>query len=214
MICRIFVLTLIISLIIPHQVIALDHTVWWTIDISVSVTGTYKAFEGKEALYGHYSFRGVWLGAMERDNGDYILYQGSDRILFMKWIEEMNQKKHDQSDDIHPKLKLNYVLRRDGKIHFDFEIFSFQVTLEKSQKKYNLILPRSAENDSINQGIHYNKGVVSGSNRIELLENRIYKESSIQEKFEWNWSKKQGKMSSNHSVGVVLRIKKIGKENS
>jgi len=213
MICRTLSLVLVIFLLVTSFGFTGDSSFWWRIELSISVTGTYKFLKNKELFYGHYSFSGLWQGAMERDNGDYILYQGNDRILDINWIEEHNQEKFDQTKSVKPKLKLNYVLRRGGEIHFDFETFSFLVPFENHRKKFSLILPRSAENDSINQKIQYNKDVFSGTNRIKLPENRIYDEPSIQKKFEWSWKRKKGELSSTHSVGIKLKIKKIAKED-
>lgn len=212
MICRILGPVLVVLLLISGFILFANPTVWWKIELSVAVSGTYKCQNSNHPFSGQYSISAEWRGAMERDNGDYILYQGSDRITSLDWEEDNNKSKPTGSGT--PKLKLNYVLRKQGIVHFDFEIFSVMIPLNKNKKGYNLILPRSAENESLHRKIQYNKGVVSGSNGIQLLENRIYKEKTIQETFNWKWFREQGNLSSKHSVEVVIRIKKIGKDNA
>lgn len=209
MTCRTLFTVLVMFFLIPGIVSTTESGIWWQIELTVSVSGTYQLVANNEPFSGHYSFKGIWQGAMERDNGDYILYQGGHRVLTLDWVERYRKRQINQAGSVKPEVKLNYVLRSKGNLDFDFEIFSVLVPLETSKKKYNLILPRSAENDSIDRKNQYNKGVNSGANLLRLTEQRVYRERTVQKKIRWSWNRKLGDFTSEHSVDVVLLVKKV-----
>jgi hypothetical protein len=175
---------------------------WWTIDIYISAEGKYQYPDNQQGISGVYDFQLKWQGAMERDNGDYLIYQGEDSLVSLKWSESQNNKIFDLCQTIKPKSKLNYVVRKKNSIHFDFEIFSFITA--RGNASFEIILPCSAENGLINPQKKYNRGVVTGSNEIYVSEKHLYQEKRIFEKFQWEW-KRKGK-SHNQDHTVVLEI--------
>jgi hypothetical protein len=70
------------------------------------------------------------------------------------------------------------------------------------------LLPRSALNKTINHHDKYNKNVVNGSNKIQMREKPILKQTETEKEFQWQWQRKKNGLSNTHSVKVELKIVK------
>lgn len=192
---------------------------WWQIEIAISVSGEYEYRNNINTSKGEYSFDVVLFASMERDNGDYLLYKGEKKIESISWKEVLYQKnesnkKVDLSKSISPVIELYYVMRREGKIHFDCAISSIPLPFASKKPAKKLILPRSAENEYINPKTQYNSGIVKGSNRVDVTETRIYQEKEISEVFNWSWQGARTAWplgSSSHSVELKLIIRRLEK---
>jgi hypothetical protein len=178
--------------------------VWWTIQITATVSGHYYAKENPLNLAGRYYFLISCLGSMERDNGDYILYQGEKNIIRSNWQEERGKENLDVSLAMHPEFKLHYVIRKEKEICFDFEIFPLQAGDNYIPVK--IVLPCSDENGRINLRSRYNHYILDGSNVIGIMENRLYRENRISQVFRWQWNRKQKNDRQDHAVELKLTI--------
>lgn len=187
----------------------ISPSIWWTIEISASVSGNYRVDKNPLVLTGSYRFLFNCQGSIERDNGDYILYQGEKHIAGLNWIEERGGESFDLSQTMHPGFKLNYVIRREQVICLDFE--TFPVTAGGKYLPIKIFLPCSDENGQINSRNRYNDRMVQGSNVIGVLEDRLYNVNRISEIFRWQWEKTERDGRQNHSVEFELKITRKNK---
>jgi hypothetical protein len=172
--------------------------------MQASVRGDYQLVNGNKPVSGHYQFQIFWQGSIERDNGDYILYQGGSELLFWQWNEMIEGQVRDMSSEFRPELEFNYVVRKEEKIHVDFKIRPLPKGSANSRPGTDIHFPQSAENEVIAPAVKYNRGICRGSNEIALIEDRIYKQSEIRKSYNWNW--KSPVINHSHSIAVELKI--------
>ena len=204
------------SFLFPHsdQVLPL----WWEIKILLTSNGNYKIDERNSSYSAQYSFTLLWTGCMERDNSDYLLYYENSELISFEAEEEgifPESTKIICSDDFHdrPSFKLNYILRKDENLHFDFFVKSFLIPQNESERKYQLSLPASKENSRHSSEIDYNLFVYKGSNLIFLEEKEIYLDA-VEKKFAWKWKYQKPHIprsipkffSNSHDVKVEISI--------
>ena len=72
-----------------------------------------------------------------------------------------------------PELKVNYILKEEGGLCFDFIIRGFDVPRSLTSESFYLNLPASEENADQPGGIDYDDYVKTGSNRIVVEESKI-----------------------------------------
>lgn len=226
-------LTLVCLLLSPSILYSADHITtssyedgptWWEIKLVLDSKGNYNIREGSHSYPGNYSFTIVWTGFMEKDNGDFILYHEDSKLLH--WEAQESSSNPDAMNTLftvdfpdEPFLNMNYVLKREGNLHFDFSVNGFAIPQNESRHKYYLNLPVSEENSERFSEIDYDSYVFKGSNRIFLDEQKIYIKS-VKKEFSWKW-KYQGwqigterlvHLSHIHEVSVeifvILRFKK------
>ena len=179
---------------------------WWIIEMQASVRGDYQLVRGNKPVSGHYQFQIFWQGSIERDNGDYILYQGGSKLLSWQWNEMIEGQVRDMSSEFRPELKFNYVVRREEKIHVDFKIRSLPKGSANSNPDTDILFPQSAEHEVIAPAVKYNRGVCWGSNEIAVIEDLIYKQSKIRKSINWDWNLKSPVLNHSHSIAVELKI--------
>ncbi|MCK4836863.1 MAG: hypothetical protein KAT17_09505 [Candidatus Aminicenantes bacterium] len=190
------------------QVVDSNPAVWWTIELDISVQGKYQFTRDQKVISGSYQFRLFYQGAMERDNGDYILYQGESRVNILEWNEKVDDKIISLNNKLKPRIKLNYVIRKNKHIQVDFETYLTFKYFNHLGKAFKISLPCSAENHSIRPESRYNIFVKEGSNKISVPENRIYKQDDIHKVFRWDWEKIKSGKRQDHSVVLALKITK------
>ena len=191
---------------------------WWEIKILLISSGNYRIDERNSSYSAHYSFTLLWTGCMEKDNGDYLLYYENSELISFKAEEKgifPESTKIICTDDFHdkPSFKLNYILRKDENLHFDFFVKSFLIPKNESKRKYQLCLPASKENSLRSSEIDYNLYVAKGSNLIFLEEKGIYLDT-IEKKFAWKWKYQKPHIprsmpaffSNSHDVKVEISI--------
>jgi len=191
---------------------------WWEIKILLISDGNYKVDEGKSSYSAHYSFTLLWTGCMERDNGDYLLYYENSELLSFEAREKGIFPESVQiisAEDYRDKpfFKLNYILRKSEKLHFDFIVKSFLIPQNRSVNKFYLSLPASEENSYHSSEIDYDSFISKGSNFIFLNEKEIYL-ATVKKKFAWEWKfqkwhitqSKPVFFSNSHDVEVEIFI--------
>lgn len=197
-------LTLVCLLLSPSILCSADHITtssyedgptWWKIKLVLDSKGNYNIRERSHSYPGNYSFTIVWTGFMEKDNGDFILYHEDSKLLH--WEAQESSSNPDAMNTLftvdfsdEPFLNMNYVLKREGNLYFDFSVKGFAIPQNESKHKYYLNLPVSEENSERFSEIDYDTYVFKGSNRIFLGEQKIYIKS-VKKDFSWKW-KHQG----------------------
>jgi hypothetical protein len=179
---------------------------WWAIELRVSIQGDYRMIKENQPLSGRYRYRFLWRGSMERDNGDYILYQGDSELLFLEWHEAVQNQSRDLGRLIRPEIFVNYVVRKDSKIHVDFNIRPSAPGSEKASGRMAIHFPQSAEHEIIDPSNRYNRWVGEGSNTVALIERQIYDRIDTEGEFGWEWRLKRPAGEHHHSVRVELKL--------
>lgn len=159
--------------------------------MTITVKGDYRQ-DAREIMHsGTYAFTIVWTGAMEKDPDDYILYHTSceltrweaeERAAYPQEIRTLTTQ--DFPDK--PELKVNYVLKKDGGLYFDFFIKGFEAPLSAAPDHFPVQLPASEENTSGPAGSSYNPHVQTGSNKV-FLEEKQFEKASLEKDFAWSW---------------------------
>ncbi len=193
---------------------------WWQIAIDISAVGQYEYRSDTDTIKGNYSIEIIQAAAVERDNGDYLFYQGDYKPVRLSWKETVYNKnnvllqEYDLANRVSPEIKMHYVMRRGKKIDFDLAISPLSLPVGGVKPVIKLILPASAENEYINPTAKYNRGIVKGSNRISTIEKGIYQKKEVIETFKWDWQrvkKSWPAISTSHSVEVKLKITRVDK---
>lgn len=159
--------------------------------MTVTVQGQYRQ-DAREVMHsGTYAFTFVWTGGMEKDPDDYILYHTScelkrweaeERAAYPQEIRALTTR--DFPDK--PELKVNYVLKKDGGLYFDFFINGFEAPLSPAPEHFQVQMPASEENTSGPSGGSYNTHVQTGSNRV-YLEEKQFQKAPLEKDFVWTW---------------------------
>jgi hypothetical protein len=183
---------------------------WWQVELKLSVSGDYGYNHNNKDHKGEYSFEILSTAAMEQDcDKDYILYQGETNISVQKWREIINKNTPvttDLAGKIKPDIRLNYVLKENRKLYFDFEVFLKSPVPGDPDPLKEFLLPRSALNKSINHHDRYNRDVFGGSNKIRMPEKLILKQTEAGKEFQWQWQRRGTGFFNTHSVKVELKI--------
>ena len=191
-----------------------DIEVWWKIEFLLSVNGDYQYRHNNNNYDGKYSFKIMFDAAMEYDySKDYILYPGEKKITALNWKEivlneKEGYKRRDLSNTIEPDIRLNYVLKEKGKLYFDFETFLKTPILENSDPFKKFLLPRSAQNKTINRQDKYNNYVKKGSNGVQLPIKLILNQRETIKEFYWQWQWNKDAFKNSHSVEIKIKINK------
>jgi len=164
---------------------------WWEIKMTITVQGEYRQ-DAREVVHsGTYAFTIVWTGATEKDPDDYILYhtnyelkhwEAEERAAYPQEIRFFTTR--DFPDK--PELKVNYVLKIEGGLYFDFFIKGFEVPLSPAPEHFLVQMPASEENTSGPAAGSYNTHVQTGSNRV-YLEEKQFQKASLEKDFAWTW---------------------------
>jgi hypothetical protein len=200
-----------------------DPLLWWQVELRIAVTGEYALQTNNNGFKGNYSFTAIILGTMEDDDDDdFIFVQAHREIPVLKWEETIFKQKEKKRLDLHgkinPEINLNYVFARDKELSFDIEIKPVLVPLKNSLLIFplkSLHLPESAGDETIADKTHYNNGITTGSNRIEVAVKDMYSQKEIHRVFRWQWQEKDPVTSWSHSheVAATLTIIPLKKQD-
>jgi hypothetical protein len=191
---------------------------FWEIMLVLSSNGEYTVENGERSNIGHYSFILTWIGCMEEDMDDYIIYHETSDLVEWNAREEVQSPGSSRiisGDDFskRPDFDFHYILRKDKNLHFDFQVDGFCVPQETSDAKFYLTLPSSYENKRPSSQVDYNAFLLQGSNNIQIEEEEIY-QHTIEKTYRWTWKHHQSLSEKNkpisfsnfHNVKVVLTI--------
>jgi hypothetical protein len=197
-----------------------QSTVWWQVELTIDVTGEYGNHTESSGFDGKYSFTASILGTLEEDEADdYIFFQVYQEIKNLQWLETLtngpSQKTFTLQKKVKPEPTVNYVYNDHGKLSFDFSFqpvdAPFFPSLQKiSQKK--LHLPESAGVASVNTKEEYLHGILTGSNRVVLEKNTIYKNPLFSRTYVWTWQEQKSSWKNNHQAHVTLKMVRLEKK--
>ncbi|MCP2605317.1 hypothetical protein NLC29_04100 [Candidatus Aminicenantes bacterium AH-873-B07] len=208
----------IILLIYPYLLFA---NFKWKISLWIKVNGTYEIKDKSWSIKGEYYLFTEWEGIMEKDNSDFLLYKGNGKIIKWEGKETVHNPNNflfnkitDLSNCPPPKLKVNYLLRRNNLVNLDFNFSPFFVPVGEPKIKRKLLMPCSAQNEFLNPEIKYNKNILSGTNRVCFKVEEIYNKI-LKKIYSWKWKRVEVTFRKNkpltftnfHSVNVKLKIK-------
>jgi hypothetical protein len=166
---------------------------WWDIKVVLYADGEYKLEQKKISYSGDYSFKIVWTGSIERekDDQDYILYHQDCYFSHWKAKEkkispESVQTKVEKDFKTKPTFHLNYILRKEERLHFDFMVEGFPIPQNESDDKIYLHMPCYSESSKLNPLMEYDSFIIEGSNQISLGEKEIY-DAPLKREFCWAW---------------------------
>jgi hypothetical protein len=183
--------------------------------VSGETSGAFDVRIGSVKVTGTYRFKFFWQGSMERDNGDYILYQGTGSVSDLEWREThrdipTGKISHIPASERSPEYRMTYLLREGDVLTFS-AAFSPLVLNTPDHTSYTVWLPRSAENPSSGSPHRYNRDVIEGSNRLDVVEKQIYRDDHIMKDFVWKWRRNGAAGSQRHRVEMRLKISKFEK---
>ena len=190
-------------------------SLWWPIEISGEVVGAFDLRIGPVQATGTYRFHFFWNGSMERDNGDYILYQGTGSVSDLEWNETHRDIPSGKLtripvSDRKPEFRTTYVLRDEENLVFSGAFSPLMLDM-KNRTSISVWLPRGSEGPAGDQSERYNRDVVAGSNHLVLVERRIYAEDETVEDFSWEWRRSGPEGSQRHEVRMRFKVSKMKK---
>ncbi len=178
---------------------------WWQVQLTIHSRGQYSHHSGNNSLNGKYSFSTIILGSLEEDDEDFIFVQLTQDINDPQWVETVSnanvQETFDLKNKLRPDATVNYVFRNKGILCFDFDFQPLNVPFHKK-----LRLPESAGDATVDIKEDYNKGILTGSNQVELEDKDIYNNPINNPTFSWSWQEKKETWSNHHHATVTLKI--------
>ncbi len=177
---------------------------WWEIKILLSTFGDYKLKEGDTLYIGQYSFDVPWIGCLERDMEDFIIYHENWEL--QNWEAQETAKSLDNSSILthdkfvdKPNFVFNYIIPKDRYFYFNFFVDGLSIPQNKSKGKYDLELLASEESTKHSSSSNYNQYITEGSNRILLDREKDFSKST-EKAFHWNWKYQKWLDSQNEPV--------------
>ncbi len=202
---------------LPHKVQVIP--LWWEIKILLVSDGSYTIKEQPSAYSGRYCFTILWTGCMEINDDDFLLYYENSELLSFEAEEKgtyPDSTRVVSTEDFKdkPSFHLNYILRKDEGLYFDFIVHGFRAPLNESKYKFYLNLPESEENPLEPSEIDYDSFISRGSNLIFLEEKKIHTET-VEKKSSWEWNYQKWRLiekvpvffSNRHEVTIDISIK-------
>lgn len=179
----------------PADVPGTKEPLWWEIRLALTADGEYRTQEGETGYSGEYQLDLLWTGMMERDADDYRLFHAHSKILQWEAKETATSPQSTKilttrEFEVCPELKMLYILKKEGGLHFAFFVAGFPAPRNASTDKHFIALPTSEENNPHSSESGYNSCLTQGSNRICLEENDILR-PVLEKKFNWSWKRQQ-----------------------
>lgn len=186
---------------------------WWEVQLNITINGSYR-YNFNDTAAGEYVFKIKSTASIEQDySGDYILYPESEQVSVVDWKEKRREKENgtiststDFSKIMSPSLRINYVIKKEGELYFDFDIFLKNEIFNSPHPLKQLLLPCSALNHEINPKNKYNRDVRKGSNEIKIAEELFLNQLETIKSFGWEWQRDNPELFNSHSVVLELRI--------
>jgi hypothetical protein len=179
------------------------------VQLRLCVEGEYRSTHAPDRFHGKYRCILNARAGLERDNGDYILYQlekreGDDsEVVWTEWNGEPGTEQACSLDDcVHPQMEVRFALREQGKVVLDFLVGADVQTpgLERLKRKFTW--PRGFTAAGGDPEERYRQGIYQGSNRVEWLESAMKQSPGVQGERNWSW--KEVHTSWTHTQRVQL----------
>jgi hypothetical protein len=193
-----------------------DPPLWWEIVLDLRTQGEYRLEESGRRFLGNYTFAIRWLGCMERDDDDYVLYPLDCELRTwdaQETASASNTLAFFTTSDFRdrPSFIFNYIFRQGHELHLDFNVSGIVIPQPESADSALLLFPASAENNQHDNEMSYNNFVTKGSNRIALEETEIYA-GRLERTYSWTWKnerwtlKQQQTIFTSHSHEVEVKL--------
>lgn len=201
-----------------HPAPPADLPDWWEVRVRLQAEGDYRLDAGGPSAVGHLAFAVQWTGWLEKDDQDYLLYRLDCRLCDWEaretfFLPEATKVLTTNDFPDKPGFNLKYFIRVGDTLRLDFLIDGLAVPLADGEGVFTLLLPSSQQNDQKCADIHYNDGIIKGSNRVEVPEAEIYS-GPVDRAYSWTWKNQQWLLrqqqavftSQSHRVQMSLTI--------
>ena len=172
-----------------HQ--STESPLYWELRIDLRLKGNYEAKEGEETYTGHYVYDAEWIGCMEEDQADFLLYYEDHKLV--KWDAQEKAKGPEGTQIMEtenfsepPQIDFHYVLIKEEAVHFNFKVSGFEIPQSPSKFKHRLLLPATEENTEVMMDNFYSRDIEKGTNRVLLPIGSFYGER-VTASFSWDW---------------------------
>lgn len=192
---------------------------WWEIVLELKTKGEYRLERPAGGGFsGNYTYSVRWIGCMEVDEQDYLLYPLDSELR--QWEAQETAASPETpafltTDDFSakPSFTLKYILRRGRDLYLDFVADGMVFPQNDPEGGVPLLFPSSEENNQQGDELAYNAWVTGGSNRVSLQEAEIYS-GPFQKSYAWSWKHQGWQLKQqetvftvqSHRVEVLLRI--------
>lgn len=186
--------------------------------LTVSVSGRYRLTDGAFKAEGEYAYTAAWLGFLEKDDDDFIVYRvGTEQRLWkMREAYEGPDGAGTADEDEaggRPSLGLKLVSREADLLLVEFETEGVMVPLGPRENKVRLEFPasRAGQRGRLSS---YDRSVTKGSNSVTVpLE--ATQTGRFTGNYEWEYAARKprpggGRLSTlenEHRVEVTVEIK-------
>ncbi|MCJ7610708.1 MAG: hypothetical protein MUP19_00475 [Candidatus Aminicenantes bacterium] len=176
----------------------------WSVELVLSVAGTYRITDETGPTTGDYSFTVRWKGSLERDDVDWRLTHGTCELADWKAeerpaLQSLGWALTTEDFGDKPAFRFHYVLQDKGRIELDFGMDGFSIPLHPSREKFPLILPASARTTRPGPGLKYDHFVITGSNLIQFDESE-FMDAPLEKTFAWSWRRYQSALEQNLTI--------------
>jgi hypothetical protein len=189
---------------------------WWEIRLALSVRGDYTVKCLETTCAGEFELRAQWEGAMEQDGVDFLLYHTRTDVPHWEVREKAARPNAtriltEKETVERPRLRVNYIMRQDRELRFDFEVEGIRIPLDSFPEKFDLVLPRSKELSG--EGAGYCDSISKGNNLITIGDDALDR-GRLERSFSWEW-KRQGWtarekgavfVAGSHKAGVTVTL--------
>jgi len=159
--------------------------------LTVSVSGRYRLEDGTFRAEGEYAYSAAWLGFLEKDDDDFIVYRAGTEERLWKMREAYEGPggagtAGEAEAGGRPSLRLKLVSREADQLFVEFEAEGVMVPLGPRENKVRLEFPASRAGPTGRLSA-YDRSVTKGSNLvvIPLKETRAGRFSGS---YEWEYT--------------------------
>ncbi len=188
---------------------------WWRVTIKITVSGDYSYNNDKTGFQGDYDFSVSIVGSIHQDEGDYIFVEVWQETDIDKWNETFTNDGNINLTDLKkiykPEALVNYIFIQRGKLFFDLDIKEIRVPHKSSlfpESIKKLQNPLSSGESFTSYKTRYARGIVSGSNKLELTQSEIFSNREIKHDYSWKWEQNDTNplWQNRHQVTVEIKV--------
>ena len=188
----------------PRPAVPADPPAWWEVRVHLQMEGEYRLDESGPSAVGHLTFAVLWTGWLEKDDQDYLLYRLDCRLSDWEaretyFLPEATKVLTTNDFPDKPGFNLKYFIRVGDTLRLDFLVDGLAVPLAQGEGAFTILLPSSEQNDQKCAEIHYNDGIIKGSNRIEIPEAEMYS-GPLTRAYAWTWQNQQWLLRQKRAV--------------
>jgi hypothetical protein len=159
--------------------------------LTVSLSGRYRLADGAFKAEGEYAFAAAWLGFLEKDDDDFIVYRAGTEERLWKMSEAYEGPggagtAGEAEAGGRPSLKLKLVSREADMLFVEFEAEGVSVPLGPRQKKVRLEFPASRAGPTGSPSA-YDRSVTKGSNLVAVPLDKM-REGRFSGSYEWTYT--------------------------